>query len=227
MNPTFIFEVGINHHGDFEKAKRMCEQSKLMGADICKFQFYDPEKLLGKDSPYYGYAKKCQFTKVQHEALKCFCDRLGLEYLVTVFDVLDIRWATTLCNRVKIASRMNRNDEFVQRCIETRLPVIMSIQDYSMVKPIYKIDYMWCVTKYPAYYSETMGFNFDDKHGLSSHCPDWNVIVDAYDRGARLFEAHVCEDRKEAGCDIPASLTFRDYATAIWQIKHHVKILAD
>ena len=42
-----IAEIGINHNGSIELAHELIRQAKICGADIAKFQFYDPYKIFG------------------------------------------------------------------------------------------------------------------------------------------------------------------------------------
>ena len=221
MQSIFISELGLNHGGSLSKAFRMIDLSKTAGATICKFQHYDALDVLGKDHPALDYAASCQFTRQEHEALKKHCDKIGIEYLVSVFDIKDIEWAASLCKRMKVASRMNQNLEFLSYIDRTKLPVIMSIQPEFNLRKTYRDRwyFMWCVRQYPAMYQEVMNFPFSYKYGLSSHCPDWNVIPDAFDKGARIFESHVCESRKEIGCDISSSLTFEELKKAVDSVK--------
>lgn len=221
MKPFFIAEIGINHHGDFDKALRMVAKAADSGADLAKFQYYDPIKVLGADHPALEYAVNCQFSRLQHEFLASYCGKKGIKYGVSVFDVNDIPWAASLSYVMKVASRMNTNQEFIKKCIETDRGVVMSIQSYAQCHPIYKIHYMWCRTQYPANPIDALNHIFDEKHGLSSHCPDWIVSYEAFTRGARLFENHVTEDKTEKGCDISSSLDFNDYTNLIKTIKAH------
>jgi len=217
MKPLFIAEIGLNHQGYFSKAQRMIELAKEAGAHIAKFQMYNPMDILGKDHPALDYAIQCQFTKDEHEKLRVFCDKIGMEYLVSVFSPYDVAWADGLCKRHKVASRMNQNLEFMSYIDRCKKPVIMSIQPEFQLRSTYRDRwyFMWCVRNYPATYAEVLKAPFSYKYGLSSHCPDWNVIPDAYALGARIFESHVCESRKEEGCDISSSITFTELKRAV------------
>jgi sialic acid synthase SpsE len=221
MEPIFISELGLNHAGNFSKAMRMIELSKEAGATIVKFQHYNALDVLGRDHPALDYAASCQFTKDEHERLKVFCDSIKIEYLVSVFNIPDIKWADGLCKRHKIASRQNTNMEFLAHIDRCKKPTIMSIQDDTTLRSCYRdrFYFMWCVRNYPSTYQETLAHPFSYKYGLSSHCPDWNVIPDSYAKGARIFESHICESRKEEGCDISSSLTFDELKRAIDSVK--------
>ncbi len=213
MQPLFIAEIGVNHHGNLSKAFRMIDEAKSAGADIAKFQFYNPLDVLGKDHPALDYAIQCQFTRDQHEKLRDHCGRVGIEYLVSIFNVYDIAWADSLCKRHKIASRMNQNQEFIALIERCKKSVIMSLQPEITVRRSFRdrFYFMWCLRNYPSIKRDVLQPTFSYKYGLSSHCPDFTATVEAYKRGARIFENHVCESREESGCDISSSITFREY----------------
>ena len=53
-----IAEAGVNHNGDFKIAKKMVEKAKTCGADIVKFQTFNPKKLASKHAPMAKYPKE-------------------------------------------------------------------------------------------------------------------------------------------------------------------------
>src|SRR5216683_1009775 len=124
MKPLFLAEIGINHQGSLSKAFRMIRLAKDAGAHIAKFQHYNALDVLGREHPALDYATSCQFTRKEHEKLAKYCEEVGLEYLISVFDIKDIAWAASLCKRMKVATRMNRNLEFLHYIESTKLPVI-------------------------------------------------------------------------------------------------------
>ena len=206
-----IAEIGINHDGVFDKALKMIQAAYAAGADIAKFQYYNPLKLLGKDSPYLEYATQCQFTKKQLERLKAYCDEVGLEFLVSVFDVKDIPWANKLCKRHKVASRMNKDKKFLKALLKTKKQVIMSTQDVSP-KAINGVTYMHCVTEYPTVVNKLLDIPYSKILGISSHCSNLAPTIRAINLGAQVIEHHVCFSRQETGCDKTSSITFSELA---------------
>lgn len=204
---TIIAELGINHDGNFGKALSMVVAAQNAGVKIVKFQHYDALKLLGADSPYLEYATRCQFTKKEHEQLALFCNQIGMEYLVSVFDISDVLWADGLCKRHKVASRMNKDEAFIQALLDTGKEVIFSTQSTN---PVYipTVRYMYCVTKYPTPEKELRNLPCNAHLGLSSHCPSVKPSLDAYAQGADLIEHHVTFSRDDVGCDHSSSITF-------------------
>ena len=57
MRTKIIAEIGINHDGSFKKAIKLIDSAKKAGADIVKFQIFEPELLAT------SYAKKAVYQK--------------------------------------------------------------------------------------------------------------------------------------------------------------------
>ena len=59
MNRVFIVaEIGCNHNGNFELAKKMVKIAKECGVDAVKFQTFKADKLISKYAPKAEYQKK-------------------------------------------------------------------------------------------------------------------------------------------------------------------------
>ena len=58
MKTKIIAEVGINHNGNFKKAIRLIDLAKKAGADIVKFQIFEPELMVTSYAKKAGYQKK-------------------------------------------------------------------------------------------------------------------------------------------------------------------------
>lgn len=208
----WIAEIGINHHGNIDKAKRMALKAMECGATYIKFQYYNPERVLGHKHPDLQYAKQCYFSRQQHEELRKF---IGEKYLVSVFNVGDIGWANSLCSAHKIASRMNTNTEFISKIEDTKKPVFMSIQPELGIRIPERFRLMWCIREYPSFKEDVLKYPYNKHFGLSSHCPDPSATLEAVKQGAEVIENHVCESREELGCDISSSLTLDEYQILI------------
>lgn len=99
--PVFVIaEIGNNHNGEFELAKKTILAAKESGADAVKFQRRNVDEVFTKemrDMPYdnprslaptYGeHRKKLEFDKEQFVALKDYAESLGLVFFITPFDI--------------------------------------------------------------------------------------------------------------------------------------------
>jgi len=98
--PVFVVaEIGINHNGSFELAKRLIKEAKLAKADAVKFQKRNPEEILIKEwleRPYnspnaygrtYGeHRKKLELSGEEYYKLKKYADDLGILFFASVWD---------------------------------------------------------------------------------------------------------------------------------------------
>ena len=96
-----IAEIGINHNGSIHLAHELIRQAKICGADIAKFQFYDPYKIFGPDGSYpdkkeFEFALKVQFDYEDAKMLKQFCEQEDIEFMASVFDVERFEWVESL-----------------------------------------------------------------------------------------------------------------------------------
>lgn len=225
-----IAEIGINHQGNLELAKRMIEESHRWGADIAKFQMYDPEKVLGRDSPHLAEAKQAQFDKKQHLDLKKYCDKIGIEYGCSVFHPEDVKFFEDIgLARYKIASRSAKDLPLLESVAETEKPVLMSCgmaspSDIINAKNILSssdLSLLYCVCNYPTDLKDLnlgrmvlLGGHMKDV-GFSSHCPSIAPTLTAVAYGATVVENHVVFDRTQKGCDVASSLTFRQFGQMV------------
>jgi N,N'-diacetyllegionaminate synthase len=53
-----IAEIGVNHNGSFEKAKKLINKAKASGADVVKFQYFKTDNLATKNLRLTPYQKK-------------------------------------------------------------------------------------------------------------------------------------------------------------------------
>ena len=67
--PYIIAEIGVNHEGSIDQARRLIDLAKEGGADAAKFQSYKADTLASKNSPSYWDTNK-EPTKSQHEPWK-------------------------------------------------------------------------------------------------------------------------------------------------------------
>ena len=67
--PYIIAEIGVNHEGSVETAKKLIELAKKGGADAAKFQSYKADSLASKTSPAYWDINE-EPTRSQNELFK-------------------------------------------------------------------------------------------------------------------------------------------------------------
>ena len=77
--PILIAEIGGNHEGNFDYAKKLLKDAISTDVDVIKFQIYFPETLVNKkvDKNRYNHFKKFTLSKNQHIELAKICRNSG------------------------------------------------------------------------------------------------------------------------------------------------------
>lgn len=137
--PYIIAEAGVNHEGNIDIAKRLIDEAYEGGANAIKFQTYKAEAIASKNSPAYWDLKKestqsqfelfqkyDKFWKSEYEELKKHCDKVGIEFLSTSFDVESARFLNDLMDVFKISSSDITNKPFIEYICHFDKPIILS-----------------------------------------------------------------------------------------------------
>jgi len=137
--PYIIAEVGVNHEGSMELAKRLVDEAKEGGADAVKFQSYKAETLASKDSPSYWdtneepttsqyelFKKHDSFWKDEMQELKDYCDSVGIEFMSTPFDIESADFLNEMMDVYKISSSDLTNKPFIEYLCQFNKPIILS-----------------------------------------------------------------------------------------------------
>ena len=143
--PYVIAEIGVNHEGSMELAKRLIDEAKEGGADAVKFQSYKAETLASKDSPSYWDTTK-EPTTSQYELfkkhdgfwidemkeLKEYCDKVDIEFMSTPFDIESADFLNAMMDVYKISSSDLTNKPFIEYICKFNKPIILSTGASSM-----------------------------------------------------------------------------------------------
>ena len=113
-----IAEIGWNHMGDMKLAKEMISAAKESGADFAKFQTWSVDRLKsgvwdtdGRREIY----EKAELSLDQHIELKEYCDKLGIEFMSSVFSIDDIKLYEKVGSKsIKIPSFESKNMEMLK-----------------------------------------------------------------------------------------------------------------
>jgi len=232
--PFVVVEIGINHEGDFQKAKKMVESAHKQGAECVKFQCHvindemiknDVVPANAKES-IWKIMKRCALTEEEDIKLKEYVEKLGMIYLSTPFS----RAAADRLERMgviayKIGSGECNNYPLVEYIASFGKPVILStgMNDLKSISKSVdilekaKIDYalMHCTSLYPTPYDKVrLGALADFKKrfpnavlGLSDHSLGNYTCFAAIPLGASILEKHFTSDRNWPGPDVPISIT--------------------
>jgi sialic acid synthase SpsE len=141
LHPYVISEIGVNHEGDIDRAKRMIDAVADAGGHAAKFQTYKADKLAAKDtSPAYWDRSK-EPTATQHELfqrldnfgdreyeeLARHCNSVGIDFMSTPFDMEAVDVIAPLAPAMKVASADLTNIPLLRKIGRTKLPVVLSV----------------------------------------------------------------------------------------------------
>ena len=214
-----IAEIGINHNGSIDLAHELIRQARIAGADIAKFQFYDPHKIFGPGGSFPNAEALAQAMTVQFgfdhaKQLKAWCDQEGIEFMASAFDLERFGWTETLgVRRHKIASRAAQNRELCERILGSGLDTFVSLGFWQGDRIPYahpNAKYLYCVPKYPCPYEDLdLPRSFADSiyEGFSDHTIGIEAALVAVGRGARVIEKHFTLNKGLPGPDHVCSAT--------------------
>jgi sialic acid synthase SpsE len=214
-----IAEIGINHNGSLNVAHELIRQARISGADIAKFQFYDPYKIFGPDGSFPNAEALAQAITVQFgfdeaKQLKAWCEQEGIEFMASVFDLERFGWTESLgVRRHKIASRAAQDTTLCERILATGGETFVSLGFWRGEKVPYDAPnarYLYCIPKYPCPYEDLAlprSFGESIYAGFSDHTIGIEAALVAVGRGARVIEKHFTLNKGLPGPDHVCSAT--------------------
>ncbi|MGA8025921.1 MAG: N-acetylneuraminate synthase family protein [Bryobacteraceae bacterium] len=241
-----IAEIGINHNGDIDLAKRLISVAVAAGCDAVKFQkrtvevVYTPEELAKpRESPFgttNGSLKRAlEFGLEQYEEIDAYCRAVKISWFASCWDELSVH----LINRFdvpcfKIASASLTDDNLLAATRSTGKPVILSTGMSTLEEIDHAVEVLGrenlillhaCST-YPAFYEElnlraiaSLRTRYDVPVGYSGHESGIASSVAAAVLGACCVERHITMDRAMWGSDQAASLEPNGIARLVRDIR--------
>ena len=223
MRPVkIIAEIGWNHMGDMKLAKRMIKSASKSGADICKFQTWNVEKL--KPGPWDSDGRrqiyeKAQLKKNDYKILISECKKNKVEFLTSVFNQDDMNFLKKLkLKSIKIPSHEIYNLKLIESSIKNFNTIYISAgaTKFFELKKIFKIIkknfkknifLMHCVSSYPLK-DENVNLpklqyfkKISNNIGYSGHTRGINDAVAAISMGSKIVEKHFTINNKLPGRD--------------------------
>ncbi len=255
MKITIIAEAGVNHNGDIEIAKQMIYEAKNAGADYIKFQTAVPELVISRYAPKADYqlsvtsesesqlemCKAIHLPLSDYPILKELCDKVGIRFLSTPFDLVSIDFLTGLnMDFFKIPSGEITNYPYLKKIAGIGTPVILSSGMSSMDEIKQALDVLTsgklnfddiivlhCNTEYPTPMQDvnlnamlTIRDTLGVKVGYSDHTLGIEVPIAAAALGAIVIEKHFTLDKTMKGPDHQASLNPQELKEMIKAIRN-------
>ena len=252
-----IAEIGINHNGNLEIAKKLIEIAKNAGCNAVKFQKRMVEKVYSKDvldspreSPW-GNTNRDQklgleFGKKEYDEINEYCLLYGIDWFASSWD-LDSQ--SFLCQYDlkynKIASAMLTNSELLKTVAKEKKHTFIStgmstMEEIGDAVNIFRehncpFELMHANSSYPMKIEEAnllcipmLKKKFNCDVGYSGHeVSAYRVSLIAVSLGATSLERHITLDRTMYGSDQAASLEPTGLKRMVRDIRDVVAILGD
>lgn len=263
MKKTIIIaEAGVNHNGNYEMALKMIDEAKAAGADYVKFQTAKPELVISTFAPKAEYQKETtgngesqlEMCKAIHlpltdyKPLKEYCDKVGIGFMSTPFDLVSIDVLEPLdMDYYKIPSGEITNLPYLRAIaakgrkviISTGMSELPEIEEALQVleKGGLKrsdIIVLHCNTEYPTPMRDVnlrAMLDIRDRLGVavgySDHTNGIEVPIAAVALGAEVIEKHFTLDKTLPGPDHKASLEPQELKAMVDAIRNIELALGD
>jgi sialic acid synthase len=245
QQPQIIAEIGCNHLGDFDIAVALVHAAHAAGATVAKFQKRHPKELLSPaqyaaphPNPWHSYGatygehrEKLELTLSQHAELQKICDKLGILYSASVWDLTSAKEIISLNPRlIKVPSACNTHLDLLRLLRDTysgEVHVSLGMttpEEAETMTQLFeetgaardRLVLYSCTSGYPVSFSDVCLLEISRMYdvyanrvkaiGFSGHHLGIAVDIAAYALGAVWIERHFTKDRTWKGTDHAASL---------------------
>jgi len=233
MSIQIVAEIGINHNGDVDLAKRLVLMAKECGCDLVKFQkrtvdmVYTKEDLdKPRESPYgmtnRALKRGLELTEDDFNTLDHYCYELGIGWTASAWDPPSLEMiASYNPPYFKIASACLTDDPLLKLHRMYGKPIVLStgmstleqIDHAVSVLGTSALTLLHCNSSYPAKYEElnlnvikTLQERYRIPVGYSGHETGLASTVATVAMGVVMIERHITLDRAMWGSDQAASL---------------------
>ncbi|HWP50918.1 MAG TPA: N-acetylneuraminate synthase [Clostridia bacterium] len=233
-----IAEAGVNHNGNMDLAMQLVDVASKAGADYIKFQTWKSERIISRYAPKAKYqaeatgsgetmlsmVKKLELSFEDFRVLKTYCQKAGIGFLSTPFDIESAEFLFSLgVDAIKIPSGEITNLPLLEVIAGFSNPIILStgmstLQEIEEAIAVLQrksekaITILHCNTQYPTPMNDvnlramqTLKSRFGFPIGLSDHTQGIEVPIAAAALGAEVIEKHFTLSHTLAGPDHKAS----------------------
>ncbi len=229
-----IAEIGINHNGDLDIAKKLIDAAALAGCDAVKFQKRTPEVCVPaeqrdvmRETPwglmsYLEYRHRVEFGRDEYTEIDRYCKEKNIAWFASCWDKPSVDFLeqfAPVC--YKIASASLTDDRLLQHINATGRPIILSTGMSTMREIRHAVSLLsqdrllvaHSTSSYPCKPEElnlrvihTLRREFDCPIGYSGHEVGLQTTYAAVVLGACFVERHITLDRAMWGSDQAASV---------------------
>jgi len=245
--PAFVVgEIGINHNGDLELAKRLIGAAVASGCDAVKFQkrtieaVYTPDELARqRESPFgttNGDLKRgLEFGHSEYAEIDRVCRNLGLTWFASCWDEASVDFIEAFSPPCyKIASACLTDDDLLRYHRRKNRPIFLSTGMSSLQQIDHALEVLGredlvllhCTSTYPSKMQELnlkviprLIERYDVPIGYSGHEVGLYTTLVAVVLGACVVERHITLDRAMWGSDQAASVEPQGMARLVRDIR--------
>ncbi|MEQ1898879.1 MAG: N-acetylneuraminate synthase family protein [Vicinamibacterales bacterium] len=227
-------EIGINHNGSIETAKRLIDSAVRAGCDAVKFQKRTPELCVPdsqrdklRETPwgyltYLDYRYRVELDADAYGEINHYCREKNIAWFASCWDVPSVEFIEQFGPPCYKISSATLTDPDVLRVVRrTGRPIVLSTGMSTMAQIEAAVDLLGreglilthCTSTYPCQPSElnlrmidTLRRRFDVPVGYSGHEVGLMTTVAAATMGACIIERHITLDRAMWGSDQAASV---------------------
>ena len=237
MKKTYIIaEIGINHNGSLNIAKKLIDVASVAGCDAVKFQKRNPDvcvpehqKGVMRDTPwgtmtYLDYKYKVEFEKKEYDEIDRYCKTQNIEWSASPWDLDSLKFLEQYnLPFIKMPSAMMTNENLMRAAARTGKRIIFSAGMSTLEETDKAVEWMkeesanfallHCNSAYPAPLEDlnlscikTLRDRYNCEVGYSGHEFRLGTTVAAVYLGASILERHITLDRTMWGSDHLASV---------------------
>lgn len=256
-HPVYIIaEIGINHNGSLEDAKKLIDGAVFAGCDAVKFQKRTPELCvpedqwnIERDTPwgrmtYLEYRHKVEFGFSEYEIIDKYCQEKGIQWFASAWDIPSLKFLEEFDPIMyKISSASITDYELLYEVKNYERPVMISTGMSSLNEIDKAVDLLnrnhlmiaQSTSSYPCDINE-LNINVVDSYkkryqfipiGYSGHETGLAPTYAAVAKGATFIERHITLDRALWGSDQAASVEVMGMYRMVKDIRDIEKSLGD
>lgn len=253
--PCFIIaEIGINHNGSVDLAKKMIDIAVTTGCDAVKFQkrtvdvVYSKEELAKERTSVFGKTngdlkRGLEFGEEEYREIDAYCKQHGIMWFASCWDEQSVDFMENFdvpC--YKIASASLTDDNLLRYTRSKGKPILLSTGMSTMEQIKHAVSVVGeenlilyhCTSTYPSNADETnlrvietFRKEFSCPIGYSGHERGVTPSVLAVALGANSVERHITIDRTNWGSDQAASLEMAGLYHLVRDVRQTPILLGD
>ena len=250
-----IAEIGINHNGSLEIAKKLIDSAASSDCDAVKFQKRTShlcvpaqQQHVMRQTPwgamtYLEYRDRVEFNEAEYREIDRYCKERGIMWFASCWDEPSVDFLeqfSPVCH--KVCSAALTNDNLLRRLNVTGRPIILSTGMSTMKEIRHAVSLLdqdrllmaHCTSSYACRPEElnlnmikTLRREFNCPIGYSGHELGLVTTCAAVAIGASFVERHITLDRNMWGNDQRASLEPGDLRRLVTDIREIEKALGD